>query len=173
MCNKGSVHPNLCCQSDLNWWAGSDAWVNRYYRHRGRNSVNVSSNKCFVCMYVQHVCMYRQEKPSLPSVTAAHVCQLILIISSVQVCGHSDVHARHMFQKHVLVLVSLLLLPWAPKNYVQHDCIRRAPVNADSGIWRHLVVKIKISAMMNYPELSSNSQKIYLKIKYVWQPKPM
>lgn len=44
--------------------------------------------------------MYRQ-KPSLPSVTAAHVCQFILITSSVRVSGYSDVHVGHMYQNTI------------------------------------------------------------------------
>lgn len=87
-------------------------------------SVNVTSNAWFVC---------GQEEPSLPSVSAAHVCQLIWIISTVRVCGHPDVHVGHMFQKHVLVLVLLLPSPWALKHYMQHDCIRGAAVDADHG----------------------------------------
>lgn len=73
-----------------------------------------------------------RRKPILPSVTAACACQFNFIISFVQICGHPDVHVGHMFQKHVIVLI--LLLPWALKNYMQHERVKQAAVGAQQGV---------------------------------------
>lgn len=107
MCNKGSVHPSACWQSDLSWWDGrAPAWVNIYYDQRGHSSFKFNSNMWIV--------FTDRRKPSLPSATASRACQFILIIRIVHVCGHPDVHAGHMLQKHVLARV--LPLPWALKS---------------------------------------------------------
>lgn len=73
--------------------------------------------------------MYGQERPSLPSATAARVS----VNLDNEHCGHPDVHAGHMFQSHVLVQLLPLPLPWALNCSVQPDCVTCAAADADSG----------------------------------------